>query len=205
MTEEEARAWIADRFGAAAEDRLDRYAAFLTVGADQQNLIAPSTVATMWSRHLVDSAQLLPLAPQGAATWADVGSGAGLPGLVVAVLSDLAVTLIEPRRLRVTFLEECAETLGIADRVTVVPAKAQNATGGPFDVISARAVATMPALFDATRHLSDRSTCFILPKGASAQSEVAAAERSWHGTFHVKQSIVNPNSGIVVATQVRRR
>ena len=205
MTEEDARAWVTANFGAEAAIRIDRYAALLAIGADQQNLIAPSTVAAMWGRHLVDSAQLLLLAPPKARTWADVGSGAGLPGIVIALLSDIAVTLIEPRRLRVMFLQNCIDHLGIGGRVTVIAAKSQNAEGGPFDVISARAVSALPALLAATAHLVDRSTTFILPKGASAQIEVAATQRSWHGVFHVKHSIVDPGSGIVVATQVRRR
>jgi 16S rRNA (guanine527-N7)-methyltransferase len=84
-------------------DRLVAFVDLLRVAATQQNLVAPSTLETIWERHILDSAQLLRWTTPGG-SWADIGSGAGLPGLVIAILSSNPVTLIEPRRLRAEFL-----------------------------------------------------------------------------------------------------
>ena len=208
MTEDEARSWIVRHCGADPMMRLEHYAGLLLDEAARQNLVAASTLPTLWARHLVDSAQLLGLAPPpiGKGEWIDIGSGAGLPGLVIALASDWRVTLVEPRKLRVAFLARCIDTLGLAGRVTVEGSKVESirrATSA--SVISARAVAALPHLIASAAHLADRDTVWLLPKGSRAQSEVAEARRSWQGVFHVKQSVVDPDSGIVVASQVARR
>lgn len=205
MIEQEAQLWILERYGSDKADALARYVAMLTDEAKRQNLIAPSTVETVWARHIVDSAQLLDHAPPPWETWVDVGSGAGLPGLVIAILADSPVLLVEPRRLRTEFLAHCATTLGLRN-VEVRQVKSETVSlPRSATIVSARAVAGLDSLFGSTRRFTDRATRYILPKGRSAQSEVAQARRSWHGTFHVEQSIVDPASGIVVASGIAPR
>ncbi|MBM3928049.1 MAG: 16S rRNA (guanine(527)-N(7))-methyltransferase RsmG [Sphingomonadales bacterium] len=205
MTEDDAKAWLAARFDADAVSRVANYVDLLLDEAERQNLISAATVATVWTRHIVDSAQLLDHAPNEWRQWADIGAGAGLPGIVVAALVSRPVTLIEPRKLRVAFLEHCASVLCL-DHVRIIHAKAERVTDiGIADVVSARAVARLGALLAAAKGFADRSTTFVLPKGESAQSEVAGARRTWHGSFHVKHSIVDPASGIVVASGVAAR
>ncbi|WP_294300224.1 16S rRNA (guanine(527)-N(7))-methyltransferase RsmG [uncultured Sphingomonas sp.] len=205
MTKDDAKRWLAERYDAAALDRLADYVDLLLAEADRQNLISAATVPSVWTRHIVDSAQLLDHAPSDWKHWVDIGAGAGLPGLVVAALSKRAVTLIEPRKLRVEFLQRSADTLGLS-KVQVIHAKAERVFDiAMADVISARAVAKLEALLAASRGFVSKRSVFILPKGESAQSEVASASRTWHGTFHVKHSIVDPNSGIVVASGVAAR
>ncbi|WP_326523893.1 16S rRNA (guanine(527)-N(7))-methyltransferase RsmG [Sphingomonas sp.] len=184
---------------------LGRYVEMLNAEATRQNLVAPSTLAAIWSRHIVDSAQLLDHAPQRWENWVDVGSGAGLPGLVIGILNTSPVTLIEPRRLRTEFLRTCATALGL-DHVSVLQAKAETAPlSAPATIVSARAVASLDNLLRGAARFTDKATRYILPKGQSAQSEVAQARRSWHGTFHVEQSIVDPASGIVIASGIDPR
>lgn len=204
MTEDEARAWFSARFRAPRLAKLDRFHEILVKENERQNLIAPSTISSIWTRHFLDSAQLLQYAPDIWKTWVDIGSGAGLPGLVIAVLSDEPVTLIEPRRLRADFLKHCRHILDL-ESVTVLQTKAEAAEVAPADVISARAVAKLDMLFSGSEHFATKSTTYLLPKGESAKTEVATARRSWQGAFHVEQSIVDPKSGIVVATGVARR
>ncbi|WP_010542704.1 16S rRNA (guanine(527)-N(7))-methyltransferase RsmG [Sphingomonas elodea] len=207
MIEEEARAWVRDRFGVSRETAVERFGGILAAEAENQNLIARSTLDTIWSRHLTDSAQLVPLAaaaPDG--IWLDVGSGAGLPGIVVALLTDRPIVLVEPRTKRVAFLRDAAQALGIADRVTVVGSKIESyRPTTPVAIVSARAVAELSALMVSTAHCTDSSTVWLLPKGRSAQSEVDAARAKWQGRFHVEPSITQPESGIVVATQIGAR
>lgn len=207
MTEEEARQWVREGFGVSRETLLDRFATILRREAAQQNLIAASTLDSLWARHLVDSAQLVPLANgAGRGVWLDVGSGAGLPGLVVAILLDRPIVLVEPRTKRVAFLREAAAELGLDKRVTVQAGKIESYH--PINraaVISARAVAELSQLLLSTYHCTDSSTVWLLPKGRNAHSEVEAARTNWQGSFHVEPSITQPDSGIVVAQGVRPR
>lgn len=206
MTEDEAGAWIRERFGVSRETQLDRYAALLRAEAANQNLIAASTLDTLWARHFVDSAQLVPLASDASrGTWLDVGSGAGLPGLVAAILLDRPVMLVEPRTRRVEFLRHVVSELRLP-RVTVQQSKVESyRPTNRAAIVSARAVAELSQLFASTVHCTDSSTIWLLPKGQNAQSEVVAAQTKWQGVFHVEPSITQPDSGIVVARGVRPR
>ncbi|MCD2323535.1 16S rRNA (guanine(527)-N(7))-methyltransferase RsmG [Sphingomonas sp. IC-56] len=205
MNEDQAREWVRNTFGISRENKLDAFADILRAGSSQQNLISASTLDTLWSRHLVDSAQLVPLASQAReGVWLDVGSGAGLPGIVVAALLDRPVVLVEPRAKRVEFLRDAAAALGL--EVTVQHSKVETyQPTQPVAVVSARAVAELSKLLASTVHCTDSSTVWLLPKGRNAQSEVEAARRKWQGSFHVEPSMTQPDSGIVVAKGVRPR
>ena len=205
MNEVDAKDWLVSTFGDKALAKLERFHGVLFGEVANQNLISPSTLPNIWARHFVDSAQLIQYPAPQPQRWFDIGSGAGFPGLIVALLTDASVVLSEPRRLRAQFLQRCIEHFDLSDRVTVEPRKAQNIAGHRPQVISARAVARLDAIFLATRHLTQAETMFILPKGESASSELAIAQRSWHGVFHVKPSMVDARSGIVIATGVSPR
>jgi 16S rRNA (guanine527-N7)-methyltransferase len=183
-------------------DRLEAYVELLKGEAQRQNLVSASTLGDIWGRHILDSAQLVRFEPFAGASWADIGSGAGLPGVVVACLVDGPVTLIEPRRLRAEFLDRTVRELGL--NATVVASKVEK-TNGSFDVITARAVAGLETLLGISQHLSTRKTVWALPKGRGAHSELAQASLSWQGTFHVEQSVTDDDSYIVVANGVRAR
>jgi 16S rRNA (guanine527-N7)-methyltransferase len=153
-----------------------RFAADLAVRGIELGLIGPAEPARLWSRHLVNSAVLAPLLPQGSRV-ADVGSGAGLPGLVVAaVRPDLALTLIEPMERRVAWLEEEAAGLGLGN-VTVVRARAEEYRGEPFDVVTARAVGALAKLLPLVAPLAVPGGRIALLKGASVDDEVARADK----------------------------
>ncbi len=200
MTEDEARAWIAARTDVSRETRLAQFVDLLRDEATRQNLIAPSTLDAIWARHIVDSAQLLGHGDPGG-LWLDIGSGAGLPGIVLAILRDDPVELVEPRKLRTAFLQQCVDTLGLTN-VTIHTAKVER-TKGRAAVVTARAVGSLDTLFRIARHRSDRSTLWVLPKGRNAQSEVEDAQLWWQGSFHVEPSVTAPDSLIIVAKEVR--
>ena len=170
--------------------------------AARQNLVSASTLDRLWDRHILDSAQLARFEPFGGATWVDIGSGAGLPGIVIACLVSGPVTLVEPRRLRSEFLHKVGESLQL--NVSVVLGRAERAEG-KYDVITARAVASLSQLLKISAHLSTRNTVWALPKGRSAERELAEAQEAWQGAFHVEQSVTDADSQIVVATGVRAR
>jgi 16S rRNA (guanine527-N7)-methyltransferase len=181
-------------------EKIEAYVALLRGEAERQNLVSAATLASLWDRHVLDSAQLLRFSPAAGASWVDVGSGAGLPGIIVACMVAGPVTLIEPRRLRADFLRSSVEQLGL--RATIVQSKAERFSGS-FDVITGRAVAPLGNFLSMCDHLSTKKTVWILPKGRSAQSELAEAQRTWQGSFRVEPSVTDEDSRIIVATEVR--
>ena len=182
--------------------KLEAYTALLREESARQNLISASTIDSLWERHILDSAQLLRFVPETGASWVDIGSGAGLPGVVIAILTGGPVTLIEPRRLRAEFLESVVSQLGLD--ASVVLGKAERAVGH-FDAITGRAVAALSEFLALSAHLSTKNSRWVLPKGRNAQSELAEAKRRWQGVFHVEQSATDADSWIVIATGVRGR
>ncbi|KFG88581.1 Ribosomal RNA small subunit methyltransferase G [Sphingobium herbicidovorans NBRC 16415] len=205
MTEDEAKQWLVDSLAVSRETlgQLERYVALLLAGMDEQNLIAESTRNHVWARHIVDSAQLLPLAGEaGEGAWIDLGSGAGLPAIVLAILSDRPMIMIETRRKRIEFLSDVSAELGLS-HATVVGGRVESAEmTAPASVISARAYAPLPRLFSSSLHLSNGQTIWVLPKGRNAEIELEAARPTWQGVFHVERSVTDPDSAIIVARGV---
>jgi 16S rRNA (guanine527-N7)-methyltransferase len=183
-------------------EQLKRYAALIGEENQRQNLVSRSTVDQLWERHILDSAQLARFEPRPGASWLDIGSGAGLPGLVIACLVSGPVTLVEPRRLRAEFLRRAADELGLA--VTVHLARAESLRGR-FDSITARAVASADRLLQLSAHLAHSGTSWVLPKGKSAKSELAEARRNWHCEARVEASVTDPESAILVLSKVRAK
>lgn len=210
MTEDEARIWLRSTFNVSREtwDRLEAYVEMLLAESMHQNLIAESTYDQVWARHIVDSAQLLTLAPaseRGEGQWVDLGSGAGLPGVVVAILSGYSVLMIEMRRKRVEFLQSVIDRLGLGN-ARVFAGKVERAEIARLAaVISARAYAPMERLIPSAHHLTDFSTIWLLPKGQNHQNELAIAQRLWHCEASTEQSITAPDSAILKLGNVRRR
>ena len=183
---------------------LEAYVNHLKNANNSQNLVSRSTIDDIWDRHIVDSAQLVRFEPHAGASWVDIGSGAGLPGIVIAALVTGPVTLVEPRRLRATFLEETVAASGLSNRVTVQPTKIENFRG-QFDVITARAVAPLGRLLGMGLHLAHSGTIWALPKGKSAKSELAEAQRSWQCEARSEISCTDPNAAILVLSNVKAK
>jgi 16S rRNA (guanine527-N7)-methyltransferase len=182
------------------EDRLAHFKALVIDENQRQNLISPASVAEFDTRHIADAIQLAELGKAG--TWCDVGSGAGLPGIVIAMITGAPMTLIEPRRLRADFLRRAVGELQLDAEVSEMKAERVPAH---FDNITARAVAELSKLFAITEHLAQRGTRWILPKGKSAQKELEAAQQSWQGAFTLVPSRTSDAAMILVGEGVRRR
>jgi 16S rRNA (guanine527-N7)-methyltransferase len=182
---------------------LEGYCALLREENSRQNLISASTIDRLWDRHILDSAQLVPFETRSGASWLDIGSGAGLPGIVIAALISGPITLVEPRRLRADFLTRAVRSLCLHN-TTVQCAKVEKVEGR-FEMITARAVAPLTKLLEMSTHLSTRNTCWVLPKGRNAQSELAAARQNWHCEAEIVPSRTDPDSGILVLRDLKRR
>ena len=204
MDEAAARAWLRARFDVSREtiERLDAFAAMLREENDRQNLVSAASLEHLWVRHIVDSAQLLRFSPSTSASWVDLGSGAGFPGLIISLLHAGPVTLIEERRLRVDFLAHASERIGAA--VELIAGKVEKVKARPFDVISARALAPLPRLLELGTAFSTAKTLWVLPKGRNAQSELEALDSSWQGSFRLEPSVTDAHAAIIVAEAVSR-
>lgn len=153
----------------------EEYADQLTHQATLRGLIGPREVPRLWERHILNCAVITELMPMGA-TVADVGSGAGLPGIVIAIRRpDLHVTLIEPLLRRTTFLDELVETMGLQN-VVVRRGRAEELHGeATYDVVTSRAVAPMERLARWSLPLVREGGTFLAMKGSSAAAELTAA------------------------------
>jgi 16S rRNA (guanine527-N7)-methyltransferase len=158
-------------------ERLSCYLELLRSWQGAINLVGASTLADPWRRHILDSAQIAPHLPPTAGTVLDLGSGAGFPGLVLALLGAPGVQLVESDRRKAQFLREAARATNApvaihAARIEQLELRA--------DVVTARALAPLPRLLDLAAHvLAPRGLCLFL-KGQSVLDELTQARQSWH-------------------------
>jgi 16S rRNA (guanine527-N7)-methyltransferase len=185
--------------------RLEAFAALLVEENERQNLVSRASLEHLWARHIFDSAQLLRLVSLQARTWLDLGTGAGFPGLIVALLHPARVTMVEERKLRVDFLTRAADLLGLAEKTEILGMRVEAVPTRPFAAISARAFAPLDKLLALGSRFATEETIWVLPKGRNAKSELVAAQSSWQGDFRLEASLTDPDAGIIVARGVRPR
>lgn len=207
MDEVAVKTWLVEELDVSREtlERLEKFSALLLEEAGRQNLISRSTIDSFWDRHIRDSAQLLQLAspPSKGGRWIDLGSGPGLPGMVLAIIGAMDMTLVEVRSRRVEFLQRAHELLGLGDRVHIEGRKVERIDSDIYQVITARAFTALPKLFALAHRLADAETQWLLPKGKSAQEELADARRTWQGDFALHASLTNDEAFIIAARNVR--
>ncbi|MET8111513.1 16S rRNA (guanine(527)-N(7))-methyltransferase RsmG [Streptomyces prasinus] len=198
---EQAREVFGDRFADAV-----RYAELLAEAGVQRGLIGPREVPRLWQRHLLNCAVLSEVVPEGV-TVCDVGSGAGLPGIPLALVrEDLKITLLEPLLRRTTFLTEVVELLGL-DHVTVVRGRAEEVMGTlpPVHVVTARAVAPLDRLATWGIPLLRPYGEMLALKGDAAEEELKSATTALSKLGAVATSVVHVGEGVVdpMSTVVR--
>ena len=182
--------------------RLDRFVALLLDWHGRMNLIAASTVPVLWTRHIADSLQLLAIAP-AARKWADLGSGAGFPGLPIAcALADQKATevhLIESNKKKAGFLREAVRVTG-APAIVHAERVADFAHGfaGALEVVTARAVAPLPELLSIAYPLLKSGAQGLFPKGQDVEAELTQATKCWSIQASFVPSRTDPKSRIVV-------
>jgi 16S rRNA (guanine527-N7)-methyltransferase len=190
--------------------RLAHYEEFLAHWQKTTNLVAASTLPRLWSRHFADSAQLRTLA-QNARLWLDLGSGAGFPGLVIAIVEagrpDFRMHLVESNRKKCAFLAEVArETKAPVDiHAMRIEDFAKSAESLRPDVVSARALAPLPRLFELASPFFGQETRGLFLKGREAEAEIQAAREHWDFTARLHPSLTSADSHIVEITELRPR
>jgi len=183
-------------------DRLATHIDLLQRWQKSINLVGPSTLADPWRRHVLDSWQLWPLLPESTRVLVDLGSGAGFPGLVLAILGVPEVHLFEADRRKATFLREAARQCGAA--VTVHAERIEAADAIDADVVSARALAPLPKLLELAEPFVSTRTLCLFPKGKQLHIELTAAAEMWFMDVNPALSITEPDAAILRITKVCR-
>lgn len=183
-------------------DRLRAYADLLVKWQAKINLVGPDTIPSLWQRHFLDSAQVFPLLPHNIHRLVDMGSGAGFPGLVLAVMGAPDVHLIESDQRKGAFLREAARVTGTA--VTLHTARIENLAPLGADVVTARALAPLEKLLVwAEPHLAPHGQCLFL-KGRGCEDELTTASKEWNITFERVSSRSDPLGTILHLKEVSR-
>lgn len=179
---------------------LERLEALLKKWNPAINLVSPRTLAEIWTRHFLDSAQILQSVAQAPQHWADLGSGGGFPGLVVGVLAkeqfpDMQLTLVESDKRKAAFLLNAVRDLGLS--AVVADRRIESLDPLKADVLSARALAPLETLLSyAERHLSPTGIA-LFPKGNRWREEVAQAQQTWSFEVEPKPSATDPESVVL--------
>jgi 16S rRNA (guanine527-N7)-methyltransferase len=182
--------------------RLEAYAELLTRWSARINLIGRDTLANLWQRHMLDSAQLLPLVPDSAQSLIDLGSGAGFPGLVLAILGVRGVELVEADSRKAAFLREAAR-ISEAD-VAIRPCRIAAVPRHAVDVITARALAPLDRLLDLAWPFIAPATICLFPKGERAEQELTVARKRWTMSVAMQASIADPRGIVLHLSEIVR-
>lgn len=184
-------------------EALKLYADLIRKWTPRINLVAPSTIDEIETRHIKDSLQLVDAARNSKGSWADLGSGGGLPGLVVAISRpDLAVTLIESDQRKATFLRTVVRELSLSN-VTIIAERIEEADRLYAANVSARALAPLPLLVAyVERHIAPDGTAWLM-KGRNWESEVEAARKNWNFNLVTHSSDTDSDAAILEITGIR--
>jgi 16S rRNA (guanine527-N7)-methyltransferase len=189
--------------------RLDRYVELLLEWQAKTNLVAPSTLPTLWTRHISDSLQLLSIAPT-ARRWADLGSGGGFPGVVLAcALAETpgaVVHLVERNAKKAAFLREALRVTSSPGQVYLADiGDSVDRTTGPVDCVTARAVAPLHQLIGYAEPLVRRGAKALLLKGQDVEAELTEATKYWNIKPHLHSSRTGGHGWIVELDHIERR
>jgi 16S rRNA (guanine527-N7)-methyltransferase len=182
-------------------DRLATYVDLLARWRKTTNLIAESTFPSVWIRHIADSAQLIAVAP-GAKRWVDMGSGAGFPGLVIAIqladVPDAIVHCIESDQRKCAFLREAVRITGAAAAIHATRVQAIDvASLGAVDAVTARAFAPLPLTLKLARPWIERGAVGVFPRGESAKDQIAALPEAASYAIEAVPSLIDARSAIL--------
>jgi len=185
---------------------LDIYVDLLRRWQDVKNLVGPRTLDHVWTRHIADSAQLLPLAPT-ARKWIDIGSGAGFPGLVLAILlrerEDGEVHLVESNSRKCAFLRAVSRETGARAQVHAGRIEDILPSLGQADVLTARALAPLTDLLDLGKDLLRTGAIGVFPKGQDLEAELTVAAKSWKIDYDIVPSVTDPQGRICIVRQLQ--
>ena len=179
--------------------RLQAYATLLETWNKTTNLVGPATIPDLWFRHMLDSAQLLPFI-HDLPDLVDLGSGAGFPGLVLAIMGQRNVHLVESDQRKCAFLREAARVAGT--KVTVHAARVEAVKGLPTTQVCARAVAPIAKLLELSAPMASKTTKFVFLKGQNVEVELTEAHKIWTMATESHVSRTDPTGRVVILREV---
>lgn len=197
--------------GPVSRETFDRLAAFQALfekWAARINLIAPSTLPDLWSRHILDSAQLIRLAP-GASAWLDLGSGGGFPGIVLGILlrerAGGSITLVESNQKKAAFLRNAAAQCGASATVHAGRIEELSRQAQPVDAVTARALAPLPALLGLARPWLEAGATGLFQKGRDYRRELEESRDGWQFDLVEHPSAIDAASVILEISGLKQR
>ena len=182
--------------------RLQAYVELLAAWNRRINLVGPRTLGDIWRRHILDSAQLFPLLPPKARVLLDIGSGAGLPGLILAILGGREVHLVEADQRKCVFLREAARITGTP--VHLHPQRLETIPPFAADVVTARAFAPLVDLLDQAEPFIATHSILLALKGRTVGEELTEAAKAWNMRATQRQSVSDPSGTVLYLEQVIR-
>ena len=197
----------APQISALATERLQIFVGLLAKWNAAINLVSPASLAEVWTRHVADSAQVLDLAPIRRARWLDMGSGAGFPGIVIALITadtpnPVEMTLVESDKRKAAFLSTVSRETGVP--MIIQAARIEAVAPQNADTVSARALAPLVRLCSfAERHLAPHGAALFL-KGGRYDAEIAEARRTWSFALDVRRSSTDPAGVVLIMKDLRR-
>ena len=200
--------FTATDFAAAADvsretiARLEIYADLLAKWNKRINLVGASTIPDLWYRHMLDSAQLHPYIPKDSRKLIDFGSGAGFPGLVLAIMGVPDVHLVESNQRKCVFLREAARVT--KTHVTIHCVRAESLPPRPTDVVTARALSPLPILLEYAEPFLTPKTICLFPKGRGVNEELTNTQKIWNITFSLLSSMTDPQGTLLRLEAISR-
>jgi len=176
-------------------ERLEAYVRLLTAWNARINLVGRNTMGDIWRRHILDSAQLFPMLPPRTRCLVDLGTGAGLPGLVLAIMGIMEVHLLEADLRKVAFLREAVRITGV--NASIHPERIEDVAPFPADAVTARALAPLDQLIDISKKFRNLRTISLFLKGEAAQDELAVAQARWQMQAGLVPSRSDPRGAIL--------
>jgi 16S rRNA (guanine527-N7)-methyltransferase len=189
-------------------NKLKLYEESLKEWQQKFNLVSNSSLDHSWERHFEDSIQLFSLIPSSSKTLFDFGSGAGFPGMVLAVMAqealpNLKVNLVESIKKKTLYLKHVSEILNVS--VNIINDRIENIPAQKSDVITSRALSSLSELLNYSEKFLHKNTICIFPKGKKHMEEIADAQKKWKFDFQIHKSVSSDEGAILVLTNIRRK
>ena len=181
---------------------LDNFVVYLKEYNAHTNIVGGSTLVNPWNSHILDSLQIVPLIKERQLSIIDMGSGAGLPGIILSIVGFKNVTLVDSNGKKTRFLELFKDKHNL--NYTIIYNRLEKIKNLKFDIVISRALANLEKLFSYSQNFIKENTVLIFLKGKTVNEEIETAKKKWNFKFEKKQSISDPRGSILIIKDLKR-